>query len=857
MWTRIYYDSYKNRLYCNEYENSKRKKIDFSPKFEYYVPDPTGQSDIKDIYGNSVKLQTSETRKGMKEVASCTRCCESDISEDIKFLQKRYGNKKLKVNMDNIQIATIDIEVECGSNDGFPKESEAKFPINLISVHYSKEDKVYTFGIRPYTGNNPIVQKYHYCADEKTMLERFIKHFRKKRVDCVTGWFLRNFDIPYIINRCNNLRIDVSLSPLNYYKKKRWTGYHIDESDGYEIPGISILDGMDLFKNFEKEKQVSYSLQNIGMLVVKEGKKDYDGTINDAWEKDWNGFVEYNVQDVLLVRKIEQEKKYIELTITLCYQALIPFQRIFSSITLVEGYFLKFLHSKNMVLPDHEKNKTVKKLPGAYVFAILGKHRYCLSYDAESLYPFTIMQWGISPESLKIDNPSFGKTPLSEYKNWETANGSVHIGGVYYDRENKGILCQVIEQIIKDRRIFKEKMFIAGAIRDDRDLSTYNPKLVQEVQDECESYDYYYSQQYVRKILANSMFGCAANEYFHFYNYYNAISITLGGQFLIKYMRDNFNSYMKNYFHKIVHKLYPNFKGEFEPLKNDVVVQIDTDSVFICLDEVITKLGVNFKSNQEIYDWMNNIDQKLFQGFITKILNIYANKYKFEQIMNFKREKIIINKLVTAKKKYVDQIIANEDDLYIKKPEIKYTGLEVVRTDTPIFCRTKLKETADFIIESDFDKEKVMDKIRNVYNQFLKCNISEIAIPKGINEYTKYASDNSVYLKNGLSYPKHCPIHVRAAINYNYLVASEKIPFLPITNGTKLKFVHVSTNNKIHEYVIAFINEWPKEFDKIFAIDYDKQFHRTFISVIQRIFNVLDWGEIKIEENSLSEFITF
>jgi len=131
MFTRIYYDSYKNRLYCNEYENGKRKKHDFHPMFEYYVPynDTLGESnqqeEFRDIYGNRVMPQSSDSRQSMKQVASCTKTCETDIPEDVKFLQKRYKGKKLKADLNNFQIATIDIEVEAGYT-GFDQNHKIK-----------------------------------------------------------------------------------------------------------------------------------------------------------------------------------------------------------------------------------------------------------------------------------------------------------------------------------------------------------------------------------------------------------------------------------------------------------------------------------------------------------------------------------------------------------------------------------------------------------------------------------------------------------------------------------------------------------------------------------------------------------
>jgi DNA polymerase elongation subunit (family B) len=207
MYTRVYYDAYHNKIYCIEKENGKRNRIELSPTFDYYIPDKSGKSSIKDIYGNPVVMQSSETKKDMEMVAGAMQSCETDIAQDTKFLQARYKGKQLKVDISQFQIATIDIEIAAPGE--FPKPEEAKFPINLISVHYTLENQVYTFGNKPYTGGNKdLVQNYHYCEDEKTMVEHFIQHFRKKKVDIISGWYCRSFDIPYIINRCKKLRIE-------------------------------------------------------------------------------------------------------------------------------------------------------------------------------------------------------------------------------------------------------------------------------------------------------------------------------------------------------------------------------------------------------------------------------------------------------------------------------------------------------------------------------------------------------------------------------------------------------------------------------------------------------------------------
>jgi len=461
-------------------------------------------------------------------------------------------------------------------------------------------------------------------------------------------------------------------------------------------------------------------------------------------------------------------------------------------------------------------------------------------------------------ELIPVENNECGKTALSKHKRWETVDGDLEIGGVYYDRSKKGILCQVVEDVIKGRKILKKKMFIADAIENGRSLEAYENKLVDEVKMEGESSGYYDNQQYVRKILANSIFGCASNEHFHLYNYYNGVSITLGGQALLRFLQKCLNEYMKLKFHKMVPKIFPEYKGDCLPLQKDVVCQMDTDSLFLCFEEVVENLNISFENDQEIFDWMDRIHKVFVDPFIELCLNNFAQKYNLEQIINFKREKIITEKIIIAKKKYVDRVLADEDKLYIQNPKIKKTGIETVRSDTPNFCKEKLDDLLKYMFEVKLkDQKKVLSKIREVNKEFKNANISDIAIPKGVSDYTKYASPTEHYVQNGLIYPNGCPIHVRASMNYNYLVQTLKLPLMPITNGTKVKFVHTSKINQLDQDVVAFINEWPEEFNNEFSIDYDRQFNRTFMSVIQRFFDVLKWGKIQLEENTLDELIQF
>jgi len=452
------------------------------------------------------------------------------------------------------------------------------------------------------------------------------------------------------------------------------------------------------------------------------------------------------------------------------------------------------------------------------------------------------------------------KCPLSKWKSWETVNGDFECGGIYYRKDKRGVMAEIVSDIYNERKTLKKKGFIADAIAKGRSLEGYPQELIDAVKSEGETSEYYDSQQLIRKILINSVYGVLGNPFFNFFNVNNAIAVTLSGQDLIRYLSNTLNNYMKQKWHEIGPKLYPYAKCDWKPLEKDVVILIDTDSSYVCLQEIVRNMGLEFKNNQEFYDWVDDLDERFFKPFFDKILKIYANNYGVPQLIDFKREKIITQKFILAKKKYADEVIANEDKLYIDEPKISITGIEVVRTDTPQFSRERIMGVIRKIFNvRGKDKEAVLTKLRKIHNEFLEAGPSDIANPTGIKDYTKYAEPVEKYIENNeISYPKHLPIHVRAAMNYNFVVAKNDLPLMPVNNGTKMKYIYVAPHkNEIHQNVIGFVNEWPKEFDDLFYIDTEEQWKKVFQNAIQRFFNVLGWGEIEIEENSLSDFIEF
>jgi hypothetical protein len=211
--------------------------------------------------------------------------------------------------------------------------------------------------------------------------------------------------------------------------------------------------------------------------------------------------------------------------------------------------------------------------------------------------------------------------------------------------------------------------------------------------------------------------------------------------------------------------------------------------------------------------------------------------------------------LVLARKKYVCQVVDNEGESYVNKPWIKNTGIEAISTSTPKFCRDKIIELQQDIFDYN-DGMLILDKMVKMKKEFKREIIDNIAFPSGINKYEENeAASQGMYGDGLITYKKHCHIHVRAALNYNHTIEKYGLKLQPVSTGTKLKYIYTYKNNYLRQNVIAFINQWPEEFNDIFEVDYETQWYKSLESVIGRFYEVLGWGQINLNSTKMSKFL--
>ena len=308
--------------------------------------------------------------------------------------------------IEDLSIAVIDIEV--GSENGFPDPYQANEPITAICVKYLNGQTV-VFGCGDYELRG--TETYIKCDDEFNLCKKFIRFWEENCPDVISGWNIKFFDIPYLINRFNRILGEdetKKLSPWGFINGRKAI-VNNQELTAYELVGVSSLDYIELYRWYAPggKSQESYRLDNIAQVELGEGKISYDeyDNLHALYRLNYQKFIEYNIKDVELIFKLESKLKLIELGLTLAYDTKTNFEDIFAQTRMWDALIYNYLLDKNIIVPPKETKHKSSAFEGAYVKEPqVGLHNYVASFDLNSLYPHLMMQYSISPENLVDKN---------------------------------------------------------------------------------------------------------------------------------------------------------------------------------------------------------------------------------------------------------------------------------------------------------------------------------------------------------------------------------------------------------------------------------------------------------------------
>ena len=238
---------------------------------------------------------------------------------EFSFIAEHFPEEHINYDISQIKIAYIDIEV--GSENGFPSVENASEVVTAITFKIG--NNCYVFGCGDYQNKRENIF-YLKCSSERALLEKFFKMWDKESPDIVTGWNIDTFDIPYLVNRAKRLFDEKKnpyrlLSPWRKLREYMMFGLGGRELQTYEIYGVETLDYLALFKKFTYTNQESYRLDHIANVELGEQKLDYSeqGTLHLLYKNDYQKFINYNIKDVELVEQLENKMKLLEMVISL------------------------------------------------------------------------------------------------------------------------------------------------------------------------------------------------------------------------------------------------------------------------------------------------------------------------------------------------------------------------------------------------------------------------------------------------------------------------------------------------------------------------------------------------------------
>jgi len=829
----------KNKILVRGWKDGKRftDEIRYKPYLFVRSPNP---SEFKTLKGQFVQKMDFDSITDARDFVNKYK----DVSNFPIFGLTQYpyacinDNFPGTVEFDATQINVVYIDIEVQSDGGFPDVSKADRPVTAISL--MKGDQVFCFGLGDYKPSN---EKYHYlkCKSEKHLLEKFLAAWQILDIDVVSGWNVEMFDMPYIITRIQNVLGNeeakkISPHGLLYTRTIKFANKDV------EVPnpiGFAILDYLQLYKRFAYTPQESYRLDHIAHYELGKGKLDYSeyGSLTELYTQNHQKFIEYNIQDSIRVKELNDKLGFIEQVFAIAYDAKVNYSDSLTTVRLWDTIIHNHLLDQKIVVPHVEYDDNINEggIIGGYVKdPQLGLWRWVLSFDLTSLYPMIMRMYNISPETfrgvLPVDGNDSEEKVLSvlnglfnkeEYrKALKDQNIVICASGCTFDRDYQGFLPALVARIFNQRDIYKKKM-----IESKKQLEHATDENRKQIEADVAKWN---NLQMAKKIQINSLYGALANRFFRWYEPRFAESITMCGQLTTRWIERKLNLYFNNL---------------LKTKDVDYIIACDTDSVYINAGPLVEKVGSKAKDK---IDFLDKVCKEALTPYIDKSFDELAEYMNaFEQHMSMKREAIANKGIWTGKKHYILNVFDQEGVRYTE-PKLKMMGIEAVRSSTPAACRVAIKDAISLIMNKEIDDLRTF--IKNLRDNFRSLPFEEIAFPRGVKELARYSSNDTIYGKG-------TPIHSRAALLFNYLLKDKGLSnkYEPIYDGDKIKFCYLTTPNPLCENVVAIKHTLPPDFGLHAYIDYETQFEKGFMTPIRSITKVMEGWDID-EQSTLTDY---
>lgn len=888
-----YYDKIKDIVFVSERVDGNRVLVEHRPDYTFFVEDPRGN--MKSIYGHNVSEVRSRTMKDFRKnltIHNNVKTFESDIKPLTKTIAKHY----IGAEAPNLHIAFFDIEVDFSPERGYANPDDPFMPITAIGVYLQWCDEMLCFAVPPKTLTWDQAQAVASTVPgtilferEQDMIEAFLGVIED--ADILSGWNSEGYDIPYMVNRITKIMGKTETRRLSLWDQMpRMRTYEAFGSERitYDLTGRVHLDLMQLYRKYNYEERHSYSLDAIAELEVGERKTQYEGSLDRLYNHDFKRFLEYNVQDVMLLHKIDSKLQFIDLANTIAHANAVLLPTTMGAVATTEQAIINEAHRRGMVVPDRKRDPSANtQAAGAYVAnPKKGYHEWVGSMDINSLYPSVFRALNMGNETIVgqvrqnyTDEEIHSKMTLQKMgfaDAWADKFGSNEFEMVvskdtsvplHLDLENgTSIDCTGLDiynlvfnsdmpwNITANGTIFTTDVqgVVPGLLE-----RWYSERKEQQAKKKSattkEEIAYWDKRQLVTKISLNSLYGAILNPGCRFFDKRIGQSTTLTGRRITRHMAAHTNELLT---------------GEYNHL-GKCIIYGDTDSVYFTAKPMMeADRELTLDEAISLYDEISDTVSDGFPKFLKEDFNV---PLEAGAVLKAGREVVGRSALFITKKRYA----INCWDIEGKRIEggkLKVMGMEIKRSDTPEFIQNFLEKILWEALNG-VKEDAVVEEIRQFKRDFQSFDPWQKGMPKRVNNLTSYTeklerlesgvkskSLNKLAEIRGEVENKTIPGHVRASINWNRLKKAHSDNYSStIIDGSKVIVCRLKDNPMGYTSIAypvdqAHLPDWFKD------MPFDEKDMETAV-LDKKIVNVIGqmgWDLSRIHDSpAMTEFFDF
>ena len=881
------WDRDKDIIKVVERVNGQREFKDFPVRYVMYYKDPRGK--YKSTFGDSCTRVVCKSWKDFLKEQKINKhkgLFEADINPVYRLLEENYLGK----DAPNLNKAFFDIEVDFDPERGYSSPEDPFTPITAITVHLQWLDSLVTLALPPKTLSMEEAKEQckdfpntHLFKSEAEMLNTFLDLIQD--ADIISGWNSEGYDIPYTVNRITRVlsKEDTRRFCLwDQYPKKRTYEKFGREQETYDLIGRQHLDSLELYRKYTYEERHTYRLDAIGEIEVGEKKTVYEGTLDQLYNNDFKTFIEYNRQDTALLDKLDKKLRFIDLANELAHANTVLLPTTMGAVAVTEQAIINEAHRRGFVVPNRVTRDALgdTTAAGAYVaYPKKGLHDWIGSMDINSLYPSVIRALNMDPATVVGQlrgeyTEEYVKNEMTLRKKsfaaaWENHFGSLEYDFVMEQRKDKQITVdwengesdimsasEVYKLIFESNQpwvlsangtIFTTEYdgIVPGLLErwyDERKELQAKKKEAIDAGNKIEE-AFWDKRQLVKKINLNSLYGAILNPGCRFFDKRIGQSTTLSGRTITKHMAAKVNEIIT---------------GEYDHVGKGIIYG-DTDSCYFTaytsLRAEIDKGEIEWGKDKvtELYDTICDEANKTFPQFMNDAFHCPKSRGK---VIAAGREVVGEKGLFITKKRYAIIIYDLEGqrlDVEGKPGKVKAMGLDLKRSDTPVFMQDFMSELLLDVL-TGAQEQDILEKISEFRTQFRGRPGWEKGSPKRANNVTDYLAKQKKHGKVNM------PGHVRASINWNTLKDMNSDNYsMNIVDGMKV-IVCKLKNNPMGYTSVAYPTDelrLPSWFQELpFA---DEEMESVIIdNKLGNLLGVLDWDIKSTEQkntfNNLFDF---